>query len=128
MDSSVEQPLIRALGPDNDKPIAPPQQKLVFGRLEPAKIQKVVRAAFGKFRLCYENALRNCPNLQGRVNVKFVIDTSGSVSYARDNSSDLPDWGVVRCVVREVYKLKFPKPVGGIVIVGYPIAFSPGSW
>ena len=49
----------------------------VNGRLPPEVIQRIVRQNFGRFRLCYENGLRNNPNLQGRVTVKFVIDRSG---------------------------------------------------
>ena len=99
----------------------------VNGRLPPEVIQRIVRQNFGRFRLCYENGLRTNPNLQGRVSVKFVIDRSGSVSTASDGGSDLPDQGVVGCVVRGFGNLSFPQPEGGIVTVVYPISFSPGD-
>jgi hypothetical protein len=99
----------------------------VNGRLPPEVIQRIVRQNFGRFRLCYENGLRNNPNLQGRVAVKFVIDRSGAVSTASDGGSDLPDQGVVGCVVRGFGNLSFPQPEGGIVTVVYPIIFNPGD-
>ena len=37
----------------------------VNGRLPPEVIQRIVRQNFGRFRLCYENGLRNNPNLAG---------------------------------------------------------------
>ena len=40
--------------------------------------------------------------------------------------SDIPDSGVVQCVIRNYYGLSFPQPEGGIVTVVYPIMFSPG--
>lgn len=99
----------------------------VNGRLPPEVIQRIVRQNFGRFRLCYENGLRNNPTLSGRVSVKFVIDRSGAVSTAQDGGSELPDQGVISCVVRGFGNLSFPQPEGGIVTVVYPITFSPGE-
>ncbi len=99
----------------------------VSGRLPPEVIQRIVRQNFGRFRLCYENGLRNNPNLQGRVSVRFVIGRDGAVSNVGNGGSDMPDGGVVSCVVRAFYGLSFPQPEGGIVTVVYPIMFSPGG-
>jgi FHA domain len=109
----------------------PPQVRMgatqVSGRLPPEVIQRIVRQNFGRFRLCYENGLRNNPNLQGRVSVRFVIGRDGAVSQVSNGGSDLPDGGVVSCVVRAFYGLSFPQPEGGIVTVTYPIMLSPGG-
>jgi hypothetical protein len=99
----------------------------VNGRLPPEVIQRIVRQNYGRFRLCYENGLRNNPNLQGRVAVRFVIGRDGAVSNVSNGGSDLPDASVVQCVVRAYYGLSFPQPEGGIVTVVYPIMFSPGD-
>jgi hypothetical protein len=101
-------------------------QTNVSGRLPPEVIQRIVRQNFGRFRLCYENGLRNNPNLQGRVSVSFVISRDGTVSQV-SGGGDIPDGGVVSCVVRAFYGLNFPQPEGGIVTVSYPIVFTPGS-
>lgn len=98
----------------------------VYGTLPPGVIQRVVRQNFGRFRQCYETGLRANPNLAGRVAVRFVIARDGSVSNASNGGSDLPDSGVVSCVIRAYYGLSFPAPNSGIVTVTYPIAFSPG--
>lgn len=109
----------------------PPQVRMgattVNGRLPPEVIQRIVRQNYGRFRLCYENGLRNNPNLQGRVAVRFVIGRDGSVSNVGNGGSDLPDPAVVQCVIRAYYGLSFPQPEGGIVTVVYPIMFSPGG-
>jgi len=99
----------------------------VSGRIPPEVIQRVVRQNFGRFRLCYQNALRNNPNLSGRVAVRFVIGRDGAVGSAASGGSDLPDAAVVSCVVRAFYGLSFPSPDGGIVTVTYPIVFSPSA-
>ena len=95
------------------------------GKLAPAEIQKVVRAHFSQYRACYADALKTKPELQGTVKVRFTIGKDGKVGVAGNAGSDLPDVNVVKCVVHETYKLKFPKPEGGIVTVTYPIKFSP---
>jgi hypothetical protein len=99
----------------------------ITGRLPPEVIQRIVRQSFGRFRVCYEDALRGNPSLEGRVSVKFVIDRQGSVSMAADAGSDLADAGVVSCVVRGFSALSFPEPEGGIVTVVYPLVLSPGA-
>ncbi len=108
----------------------PPQVRMgatsVSGRLPPEVIQRIVRQNFGRFRLCYENGLRNNPNLQGRVVVRFVIGRDGRVSNV-GGGGDLPDGGVTSCVTRAFYGLSFPQPEGGIVTVSYPIVFTPGG-
>jgi hypothetical protein len=98
----------------------------VSGRLPPEVIQRIVRQNFGRFRLCYENGLRNNPNLQGRVSVSFVISKEGAVNSV-SGGGDLPDSGVINCVTKAFYGLSFPQPEGGVVKVSYPIMFAPGG-
>jgi hypothetical protein len=108
----------------------PPQVRMgqvtVQGQLPPEVIKRIVRQNYGRFRLCYENGLRNNPNLAGTVNVRFVIARNGTVSNTSGGGS-LPDSGVVACVTRAFYGLTFPQPQGGIVTVSHPIAFAPSA-
>lgn len=97
---------------------------IVNGKLPPEIIQRIIRQNHGRFRLCFENGLRNNPSLQGRVAVRFVIGRDGSVSNVSNGGSDLPDNNVVQCVVRAYYGLSFPEPENGIVTVVYPIIFT----
>lgn len=115
-------------GSKNSKPPAIRQgAPSVSGKLAPEVIQRIVRQNFGRFRLCYENGLRNNPTLQGRVVVKFVIGADGAVSSTSDGGSDLPDKAVVQCVLRSFGGLSFPAPEGGMVTVTFPISFTPGT-
>jgi hypothetical protein len=99
---------------------------IVSGRLPPAVIQRIVRQNYGRFRLCYEQGLVRNPNLEGRVNVRFVINREGAVASVQNGGSDLPDSAVTNCVIGAYYGLSFPPPEGGIVTVSYPILFQPG--
>jgi len=98
----------------------------VSGRLPPEVIQRIVRQNFGRFRMCYEQGLGRNPNLEGRVTARFVIGRDGAVSNVSNGGSDLPDSGVVSCVLSAFYGLSFPQPEGGIVTVAYPIMLAPG--
>jgi len=98
----------------------------VSGRLPGEVVQRIVRQNYGRFRMCYETGLRGNPNLTGRVTARFVIGRDGAVSNSANGGSDLPDPGVVSCVVQAFYGLSFPTPDNGIVSVSYPIMFSPG--
>jgi hypothetical protein len=98
------------------------------GKLAPEIVQRVIRAAYGRMRACYEDGLKRSPNLGGRVTVRFVIDTDGSVRDAAPICTSLADPAAVGCVVERYGQLKFPKPSGdGIVTVVYPIMFTPGD-
>lgn len=105
-------------------PQAQDEPTTVNGNLRPEVIQRVVRQNFGRFRFCYESALRANPGLQGRVVVKFAIARSGAVALSADGGSDLSDRDVIGCVVRAFADLSFPPPDGGTVRVVYPIVFS----
>jgi hypothetical protein len=98
----------------------------VSGHLPPEVIQRIVRQNYGRFRGCYESGLRGNPNLTGRVTARFIIGRDGAVSNAANGGSDLPDSGVVSCVLSQFYGLSFPSPENGIVTVSYPILFTPG--
>ena len=99
----------------------------VTGRLPPEIVQRIVRQNFGRFRLCYENGLRQNPVLEGRVSVRLVIDHSGSVASTQDSGSTLIDKSVVACVIRGFGNLSFPQPEGGQVTVVYDLRFTPGE-
>ncbi|AKV02002.1 hypothetical protein AKJ09_08665 [Labilithrix luteola] len=108
------------------------------GRLEPALIQKIVRANFDGMRKCYEAGLARNARLEGRVATRFVIEQDGTVSDAVPVSDPavgstgpgdvpLPDAEVTACVAARLKMLRFPEPNGGIVRVVYPIVFHPGN-
>jgi Ca-activated chloride channel family protein len=99
----------------------------VEGRLPVEVVQRIVRQNFGRFRVCYEQGLGRNPALAGKITSRFVISKDGSVENVSNGGSDLPDAGVVSCVLSAFHGLNFPQPEGGIVTVTYPVLFEPGS-
>jgi hypothetical protein len=97
----------------------------VGGPLSNEIVEKVVRDGEPAFRRCYERGLATNPNLQGRVSARFVIGRDGSVYNTMNGGSDLPDSGVVSCVLLAYGRLRFPKPDKTIATVVSPVMFTP---
>jgi hypothetical protein len=84
--------------------------------------RKIVKKNGGQVKYCYEQGLKNDPDLSGRLEVKMVIGTDGRVSSASASSSNLPS-GVTDCVVAKVKRWTFTKPTAELV-VEYPFVFA----
>jgi hypothetical protein len=100
---------------------------LILGALDRSLIDKVIKAKMAQIRYCYQRELQKDPSLGGKISIKFTIAKDGSVSKASVNSTTINNGAVESCVVGRFYKMQFPEPKGGgIVIVKYPFIFSPG--
>lgn len=104
-----------------------PREITTNGRLPRDVIQRIIRQNAGRFRACYESGLRTNPSLEGRVEVRFIIDRQGQVSVAQDGASDLPNDPVKSCIVKSFYSLSFPSPDNGTVTVVYPMVLTPAQ-
>lgn len=93
--------------------------------LPPEVVRRIVRQNFGRFRLCYETAVRGNPDLK-RVTlaVRFAIDMTGSVVLSEPVTGDSSD-PFYACVARGFRALSFPQPEGvSLVAVEYTIQFA----
>ena len=97
------------------------------GSLPPEVIQGTVRSSYAKIRECYDAGLARNPDLNGALQIRFVIDSEGMVQILVLESATLPDDQVNQCVVEVFSSLQFPKPEGGFVNVVYPLKFGPGD-
>jgi len=96
-----------------------------LGRLPPSLIKQRIRDHFPRFRACYERGLDVDPTCTGTVAVRFIIEPTGAVRRAEiSEGSTLADPNVRACVLASYRRLAFPRPVGGAVMVTYPIAFT----
>lgn len=87
---------------------------------------RVLKRQTPTFRKCYEQGLRQTPELQGKVVVQFIILPSGRVTEAVIPESSLNSRSVEACMLRAVRKLVFPKPMyGGSMKISYRILFYP---
>ncbi|MBW2731183.1 MAG: AgmX/PglI C-terminal domain-containing protein [Deltaproteobacteria bacterium] len=93
------------------------------GVLSREAIQRVVSRHMHKVQACYERQLITSPGLSGKIVFDWVISPGGSVATARQVSSSMRSAAVATCILREIRKWRFPKPVGGSVNVRYPFVF-----
>lgn len=109
------------------QPAAPTGKKKVFykGSLSREEIEGTLRTVKNQVRFCYEERLKDQPELRGQVIMRFVIAGSGEVASA-EAQADPGMEDVGSCTTQVVQRLKFPSPRGGgKVIVNYPYRFSP---
>jgi outer membrane biosynthesis protein TonB len=99
----------------------------VEGALDKDIIRRIVRAHINEVRSCYNQGLTKDPKLAGRVEIKFVIGSTGHVTRSKVTGSTLDEAGVSSCMAKAVKLWRFPKPRGGgKVVVDYPFTLSPG--
>ena len=95
------------------------------GTIDTAKLRAVFRETSGQARDCYERALKQNPNLAGKVILSITIATDGSVSSAVANGQTLNNAKVNSCLEQQAKRWTFPKPEGGAARVNKPYNFSP---
>ncbi len=95
----------------------------VNGFLSREQIERVVRRHSRGIRYCYERELQNDPELGGRVSVNWTIDLDGRVSSASVQENSMGNRDVESCILREVRRMRFDQPDGGMVVVTYPFTF-----
>jgi hypothetical protein len=91
--------------------------------VDPEVIGNAVRANAGRFQRCYESAREANPSLQGLIEVRFLINTDGTVGQAMAAETDLPS-PVADCVVNAFYGLVLPEQKSP-AIAQYPMFFNP---
>jgi len=91
-------------------------------------IRRVIRPHFPEVKTCYEAELTKAPSLGGTVMVQFTIAASGEVIASVLQNSTMNNARLENCVVRAVRRWRFPKPLGGgIVVVSYPFKLTPAG-
>jgi TonB family protein len=93
----------------------------VRGSLSKEVIRRIIQRHVNEVKFCYEQELNQRPDLQGRVQVKFIISPTGQVQTAALAGSTLGNAKAEQCIVEAVRRWTFPSPEGGgIVVVTYP--------
>lgn len=114
----------KGVGPDLEKPGQDGKARLAGRTLE--EIQLVFDRNKAAFYSMFNRALRDNPNLRGKVVVKLTIAPNGSVTACELVSSELGDPDLERRVIQRVKLLNFgPKNVPEYTYPNYPIVFLP---
>jgi hypothetical protein len=95
----------------------------VSGFLSREQIERVVRMHTRGIRYCYERELMDDPQLEGQITANWTIDLDGTVSRRTIESNTMGNRNVESCLLREIGRMRFPEPDGGMVVVRYPFTF-----
>jgi hypothetical protein len=88
-------------------------------------VQRIVRRNLGRFRLCYETALRTNPDLEASVTLRFQIDPTGALNGTTVVGT-FGDEAFRSCLSRGLEKQRFPLPESGATVtVAMPLTFTP---
>ena len=98
------------------------QKPTTNGDIDKAMIRRVVRGHLNEVRSCYNAGLTKNPNLQGRVEINFVILGNGKVGSSVVTGNGTKSRAVGQCIAKSVKRWKFPRRGGstGAVTVKYP--------
>ncbi len=97
------------------------------GQLDTRTVTNVVLHRTSLLRACYEPEVNRKPELRGNVVVRFVVDSSGSVSEAGIASTTLRDDAVEDCVTRVFRSMRFPPQHDGKRRIVFPLHFDQGQ-
>lgn len=95
----------------------------INGFLSREQIERVVRRHQRGIRYCYERELQDDSELEGQITVNWTIDLDGTVSRRSIEENTMGNRDVESCILREVGRMRFPEPDGGMVVVRYPFTF-----
>jgi hypothetical protein len=87
-------------------------------------MRRIIRQSFGRFRLCYEEALRLDPTLACQVDLRVVIERDGTVGKTFVGTTSGVAERVASCVVSVVQRMSFPALDGGAETFAYGVAFA----
>ena len=99
------------------------------GSLDKGKFRAAVQTVLGDIKSCYEAALADNPNLEGRSIVEMRVVTKNGVGKIADaevqpNEGDLNAPSMQQCMLQALSRADFPPSVDGDdVIVHYPFVF-----
>jgi hypothetical protein len=91
---------------------------------EPADIRRVVGAKANAIKYCFERQLQRQPTLSGKIVAQWKVGLDGKVMNATVVSSTMDSRPVESCIAREISRLRFAQPDGGICVINYPFVFT----
>lgn len=97
------------------------------GGLSKEQVNRVVMSHKAALKYCYEKELQRKPNLEGKVELYWVIGSDGDVERVKVTTSTMADAEVESCMQRQVKNWRFPKATAPTIVSRYPFFFKGGA-
>lgn len=102
------------------------RQATIEGGLDRSLIQATILRYLSQIRACYEEGLKQKPDMIGQVTTAFEINGQGLMNSVKIVKSALNNAFVDNCITERMMTWKFPTPRGGSVVkVTYPFMLRP---
>lgn len=89
------------------------------------QVRGTIRKSLPQIKDCYVSALKEKPDLKGKIQIRFEVDDEGKVPTCETKSSDLNTPSVDKCICNRITGIKFPPaPKGQKADIIYPFVFS----
>lgn len=96
------------------------------GQLDAFVVRQTIRKDLPRIHRCYESALRDEPELAGKVSVRFAVLRKGHVQAVQVIENTTGNPAVERCVARVVGAIRFPsRRTGKSLRFTFPFVFAP---
>jgi hypothetical protein len=96
----------------------------IDGELAADSVSRVIRAHYKAFHACYDNRIKDRPDLPGKILISFTISAAGLVTEAKVSQS--LEHNLDACMVRQIKALRFPTSTG-TTRVEYPFVVGHGA-
>lgn len=90
---------------------------------EVSNAARVVAAMRAGFRACYNRALANNPDAEGKINLSIHVGPGGEVTAVNATPSGNLGADVVGCVTSRAQAARFDPPQGGMAVIQVPVTF-----
>jgi TonB family protein len=108
-----------------DLRVGPPEVE--GGHGDPQAIAREVRDRRKAVAACYERALKQQPNLAGKLVIRFTIAPAGTVPSVEVDEDTLGAPAVAACVRAVILRWRFTAPGEEPVEVSFPFVFQAGD-
>jgi Ca-activated chloride channel homolog len=98
----------------------------IEAQIDAESVQIIMRQHKADVRACYNQGLKANPDASGTIEVRFAINAQGHAVKRRVLSDTVGLPGVGDCILGQLGRWQFPRPVGGEVEFVYPFILSPG--
>jgi hypothetical protein len=97
----------------------------ISGRLPPEAVLPVLEGRIDRVRGCYDRGRARNPQLQGQLSIEMKVRGDGVASSVAQEKADIPDGGVIACVLRVFEGLQLPSPAPGLATITFRWRFEP---
>jgi hypothetical protein len=115
-------------GPERMIPAPAPQQIEIDDPapgFDPTTLARAIRGRMGAVRACYEHALRQHPDLAGRIELEMRVERVGTLSGVHVRAGSIGDDALHDCVERAVRTIRLTAGPDDATTVSFPFVLAP---